>query len=286
MYQGQLLQSESTAARRRVELYCVDATDGITAETGEAGGQPQISTNGGSWANTSATLTAIGSGHYYVELTSGELGTLGRIRVRYKSANTAEAMASCQVTANDPFASISAPPSAASIADAVWDEAISGHLSGGSTGASLNAAGSAGDPWATTVPGAYGAGTAGKILGDNLNATVSSRASQTSLDTVDDFLDTEVAAIKAKTDNIPAAPAAVSDIPSAATVAAAVWAYVVEGSYTAVQFMRLTAAVLYGKATGLGTTTVYFRDMADTKNRVVATVDSVGNRSSQTHDVS
>lgn len=94
------------------------------------------------------------------------------------------------------------------------------------------------------------------------------------------------AAIKAKTDLIPSDPAETSDIPSAATIAAAVWAYAVEGSYTAVQFMRLTAAVLYGKATGLGTTTVYFRDMADSKNRVTATVDSVGNRSAQTHDVS
>jgi hypothetical protein len=63
----------------------------------------------------------------------------------------------------------------------------------------LDAAGSAGDPWSTAIPGAYGAGTAGKIVGDNLNATVSSRASQTSLDVVDDLLDTEVAAIKSDT---------------------------------------------------------------------------------------
>lgn len=66
------------------------------------------------------------------------------------------------------------------------------------------------------------AGSAGKLLVDNLNTTVSSRASQTSVDTVDDFLDTEVAAIKAKTDNLPAAPAAVSDIPTAAAIADAV----------------------------------------------------------------
>jgi hypothetical protein len=32
------------------------------------------------------------------------------------------------------------------------------------------------DPWLTPVPGAYGAGTAGKILGTNLDALVSSRA--------------------------------------------------------------------------------------------------------------
>lgn len=87
----------------------------------------------------------------------------------------------------------------AGIADAVWDEALAGHAVAGSAGAGLTAAGSAGDPWSTLVPGAYGAGTAGKILGDNLNATVSSRASQSSVDTVDDLLDTEVAAIKADT---------------------------------------------------------------------------------------
>ena len=83
-------QSESTAARRRFHLYLVDATDGLTPETGEAAGQPQVSKNGGAWANTSATLTAIGNGTYYVELTDTELDTLGGIAVRYKSANTAE----------------------------------------------------------------------------------------------------------------------------------------------------------------------------------------------------
>lgn len=45
----------------------------------------------------------------------------------------------------------------------------------------------------------------------------------TQLTAIDDFLDTEIAAIKAKTDNLPAAPAAVSDIPTAAGVADAVW---------------------------------------------------------------
>jgi hypothetical protein len=106
-------------------------------------------------------------------------------------------------------------PTAAAIADAVWDEVLSGHLTSGTTGAGLNAAGSAGDPWSTALPGAYGAGTAGKIIGDNINATISSRASQGSVDTVDDFLDTEIAAIKAKTDNLPTDPADASDIAAA-----------------------------------------------------------------------
>ncbi|MBM4301627.1 MAG: hypothetical protein FJ121_08870 [Deltaproteobacteria bacterium] len=70
-------------------------------------------------------------------------------------------------------------PTAAAIADQVWDEAIADHLGAGSTGNALNAAGSAGDPWSTPIPGAYGAGTAGKIVGDNVNATISSRSTLT-----------------------------------------------------------------------------------------------------------
>ena len=109
------------------------------------------------------------------------------------------------------------PSAASQIADYVWDEATAGHTTAGTTGKALTDAGSAGDPWSTALPGAYGAGTAGKILGDNLNATVSSRASQTSVDTIDDFLDTEIAAIKAKTDNLPADPADASDIAASFT---------------------------------------------------------------------
>jgi len=44
-----------------------------------------------------------------------------------------------------------------------------------SINSSLQVSTTASDPWATALPGLYGAGTAGKILGDNLNATVSSR---------------------------------------------------------------------------------------------------------------
>lgn len=88
------------------------------------------------------------------------------------------------------------PPTAATIADAVWDEAITGHLIGGSTGDLVERL----DLIATG--GAGGLTNARAVLLDNLNATISSRASQTSVDTVDDFLDTEIAAIKAKTDQL------------------------------------------------------------------------------------
>jgi hypothetical protein len=97
------------------------------------------------------------------------------------------------------FAIFPGADTAADIADAVWDELLSGHAVSGSAGEALSAAGTAGDPWTTALPGAYGAGTAGKIIGDNINAAISSRASQTSVDTVDDLLDTELAAVKTDT---------------------------------------------------------------------------------------
>ena len=62
-------------------------------------------------------------------------------------------------------------PTAAAVADAVWDEAIAGHLGAGTTGEALNAAGSAGDPWTTTLPGAYTGSQAGKMLSDILTDT-------------------------------------------------------------------------------------------------------------------
>lgn len=71
------------------------------------------------------------------------------------------------------------PPTSADIADAVWDEALAGHTTAGTTGKALSDAGAAGDPWSTAVPGAYGTGTAGYILGTNLDATVSSRSTLT-----------------------------------------------------------------------------------------------------------
>jgi hypothetical protein len=107
-------------------------------------------------------------------------------------------------------------PTAAAIADAVWEEAISDHSGvSGSTAAQLAAAGAAGDPWATPLPGAYSSGQAGKLVGDNINATISSRATQTSVDTIDDYVDTEIAGIKAKTDNLPSDPASASTIATA-----------------------------------------------------------------------
>lgn len=109
-------------------------------------------------------------------------------------------------------------------------------------------------------------------------------ASAANLATLTGYVDTEVAAIKAKTDNLPASPAATGDIPSASSIASAVWSYVAEGALTAVQLYRIIVAALAGKSTGGGTTSVAFRDVADSKNRIAATVDADGNRTAITLD--
>jgi len=70
-------------------------------------------------------------------------------------------------------ANTATPPTSAAISDAVWDELLSGHSVSGSTGEALSSAGTAGDPWTTALPGAYGAGTAGNIIGNNIDAPIS-----------------------------------------------------------------------------------------------------------------
>jgi hypothetical protein len=63
-----------------------------------------------------------------------------------------------------------------SIADAVLNEILSEHTAAGTVGAALSAAGNSGDPWSTVLPGTYASGTAGKIIGDSLDAKVSTRS--------------------------------------------------------------------------------------------------------------
>lgn len=52
----------------------------------------------------------------------------------------------------------------------------------------------------------------------------------------------------------------------------------IDGSYNMKQVLQIMAAVMAGKVTGGNTSTITFRDLGDGTNRVVATVDSNGNR--------
>ena len=63
----------------------------------------------------------------------------------------------------------------------------------------------------------------------------------------------------------------------------AVWSYTVEASQSAVAWLRLMGAALFGKRTVSGSTYTH-RDWNDTKDRIVGSVDSSGNRTITTRD--
>lgn len=69
-------------------------------------------------------------------------------------------------------------------------------------------------------------------------------------------------------------------------VASNPWEEVIEGSLSAKDVMRIMLSVLAGKTTGAGGSTMSFRDIADAKSRVVATLDTDGNRTAITRDPS
>lgn len=148
------------------------------------------------------------------------------------------------------------------IADGVWDEALSGHTTAGTAGKALGDAGagaSAADiadaVWDEASTGHTDAGKAGQQLWTDVDAILTDTGT-----------------------DIPASIAALNNLS-----AAQVWQHVIE-TLTAEQIMRVTLAVLSGKASGGGSTPILFRDKADTKNRVSMTVDGSGNRSAVTID--
>lgn len=75
-------------------------------------------------------------------------------------------------------------------------------------------------------------------------------------------------------------------VPTSAQIADAVWDEAVDSTITARQSIRLANSALGGKASGLNTTTAVYRDLADTKDRISATVDADGNRTAVTRDLS
>ena len=110
------------------------------------------------------------------------------------------------------------------IADRVWDETQAEHVNAGSTGESLSNAGGGSSPetiaaavWANTTRTLTSFGT---LIADIWNyvtrvLTSSSPPTKEEIRTEIDTNSTEIAAIKERTDNLPNAPADVSDIPTA-----------------------------------------------------------------------
>lgn len=154
-------------------------------------------------------------------------------------------------------AAVAALPTAAVNADAVWDEARAGHVAGGSfgegvasvqgnvTGSAASVTGAVGSVTgaAGSVTGSVGSVAAGGITSSSFAAGAVT-ASALAADAVDEIIDEPV-----------------------------------EGSVTLRQAIRALLAYTAAKVSGGGTTTIVYRDLADTKNRITLTVDASGNRS-------
>lgn len=99
-------------------------------------------------------------------------------------------------------------------------------------------------------------------------------------------LDLLIDAIKAKTDNLPAAPAAVGDIPTSTQNADALLdrADAIWTGWTPRKVLRALSGSL-GKLSGAGTGTEVMRDPTDSQNVITAVVDEDGNRSNVTFNV-
>lgn len=184
---------QSTAATIKLGPF-VDSTDGNTAETGLTLSQADIrlSKNGGNIAqkNESSSCTHDELGVYDCALDATDTNTLGRLQVFVHESGALPVWATFMVVPANVYDSLFGSDAlqvhiveidtaeAELIAGAVWDESASAHLTIGSTGDALNdaagGAGSGGDPWETELPGDYDPGTAGWIVGQRLDAKVSS----------------------------------------------------------------------------------------------------------------
>lgn len=108
-----------------------------------------------------AVAALLGSGSFASNPTLGaiisKIATLTGTGSIQSALLRADAMMSALITPLTPL-------SPQTLAAAVWDAILAQHLTAGTTGNALNAAGAAGDPWSTTLPGTYTGNQAGAIM--------------------------------------------------------------------------------------------------------------------------
>lgn len=339
---------QSTAVTIRLGPF-LDATDGVSEETGLTPGIEVSKNHAAFGARSSASAVSHDAeGWYAVPLDTTDTGTLGPLIVKaHDSANhlpvwrefmvvpahvydglvagtdnlqvdtvqiegvdaTNQINAECDTALTDYDPPTKAEldsglaalndPTAAAIADAVWDEAKAGHVGAGSFGeevqahalsteisalndlsaAQVNAevdtaladydpptkaeldAGLAAlnDPTAAAIADAvWDEAKAGHVTAGSFGEEVQAHA-----------LSTEISAL---------------NDPTAAAIATAVLAEAVEGSLDVTEVLRIILAFAAGKTAGGSTTSITFRDQADTKDRITMTVDGDGDRSAVTVD--
>jgi hypothetical protein len=161
--------------------------------------------------------------------------------------------------------------------------------------------GAGADPLAVAVPGSYGAGTVGYIIGHNLDAAVSSRFAGSAYTAPDNSdiaalvasvgtgLHTELDAVKAQTDqlhfsgsNVQAAVAVVSDKTGYSLGSAGLDAITVETGINARQALSPILGAAAGVLSGAGTGTIIIKGGGVSTTRITASTDASGNRTGVT----
>lgn len=259
---------QSTAATIALGPF-VDDTDGKTAETGLTISQADVrlSKNGAAFAQKSDTgaATHMENGYYSCALNTTDTGTLGRLRVAVNEAGALPVWVDFMVVPANVWDSLFG----ADKLQVHVDEMTAGII----TEATL----------------ATDALAASKIKADAVTKIQTGLATSSAQSTAQSSLTSIIAYVDELEARLTAARAGYLDalntgVPLSAAAVDAVHDEVVEGSLTMRQALRLVLAVLTGKSAGGGTSTITFRDLADTKNRISATVDANRNRTAVTRD--
>lgn len=208
---------QSTAVTIKLGPF-VDDTDGKTAETGLTVSQADVrlSKNGGDMAqkNDTAACAHDEIGYYDCALNATDTGTLGRLRVMVAEAGALPVWADFMVVPGQVWDSLFG----ADRLQVHADEITAGLI--------------------TAEAIAAGAIDADALATDAVSEIQSGLATAAALETVAGYVDTEVAAIKAKTDGLPSDPADQSAVEAAITaavsgIADAVWDEALSGHATA-----------------------------------------------------
>jgi hypothetical protein len=307
-----LLKQSSTA--QPLVFLMIDSTDHVSAKTGLS---PTVvlSKSGAAFGAVAGAVTEIANGWYKVAGNATDTNTLGPLILHASATGADPSDHEYNVVAFDPQdavrSGLTALPNAAANAAGGLPISTAGALDMDDMAADVDAI----ETRATLALPAVapnGAGgllitAAGSLDMDDLGADVDAIETRVTLalpaaapqaagglitstaGSLDlDEMNVDIEAIQLKTDNLPASPAAVG---SAMTLSnAGIDAVLdrtdgVETAITVRQALRVILAAAALKCDGAAGTTMHFRDLADSLNRITATVDSSGNRTAITLDL-
>lgn len=275
----------------RVTFPLLDADGDLV--TGASSLDSEVSIDGGTFSDCTneATEIATSSGMYYLDLTSSEMnGDTVAVIVKSASAKTLP-LVFYPEEAGDvrvDVVQISGDSTAADNCELMFDGT---GYAGGTSKLGVDVVAISGDSAAAdnletaTDGGSYNIGGGGVVAASVTGAVGSVTGAVASVTGAVGSVTGSVGSVAAG--GITASSIATGAVDADALAADAVDEIldeVVEGSTTLRQAIRLLLSFIGAKVSGGGSTTITFRDIGDTKNRITMTVDADGDRSAVTLD--